>query len=69
MSNNANSKSSGGYVPRSNSSYIKGFMHSYGLKPWNDDDVQEGKQIIEKFKELDRMQWEEEQANGQAQRK
>jgi hypothetical protein len=56
-------------VPRSNNSYIKGFMHSYGLKPWNDDDVQEGKQIIEKFKELDRMQWEEEQANGQAQRK
>ncbi|KAJ5740989.1 hypothetical protein N7493_000861 [Penicillium malachiteum] len=25
------------------------FMFSFGLKPWNDDDVQEGKRILEAF--------------------
>jgi len=30
-------------------------MHSYGLKPSDDDDVEEGKRIIEAFKEQDRQ--------------
>ncbi|KAJ6035974.1 hypothetical protein N7540_000253 [Penicillium herquei] len=25
------------------------FMFSYGLKPWNDDDVEEGKRILQAF--------------------
>ena len=29
---------------------MKGFMESYGLKIWNDDDVQEAKQIINEMK-------------------
>jgi hypothetical protein len=33
-------------------------MHSYGLKPWNTDDVEEGKQIVEAMKEHDRRDWE-----------
>jgi hypothetical protein len=46
---------------QSNNSYYKpyggwtGFMHSHGLKPWDDDDVEEGKRIIEAFKEHDRQ--------------
>lgn len=56
------------YVPRSNNSIHQGFggwnnfMHSYGLKPWNPDDVEEGKRIVEAFKEGDKQDWEEQQA-------
>ncbi|KAI0069894.1 hypothetical protein K474DRAFT_1609691, partial [Panus rudis PR-1116 ss-1] len=27
------------------------FMHSYGLKPWNNGDVEEGKAILEGLKQ------------------
>ena len=56
------------YVPKSNADIYRpfggwpGFMHSYGLKTWNTDDVEEGKQIVEAFKEQDKRNWEEEQA-------
>ena len=58
---------SSGYVPKSNYHYYKDFgsfhkfMHSYGLKPWNDDDVQEATAIIQAFKDQDRYEWEQEQ--------
>ncbi|KAI0320152.1 hypothetical protein OF83DRAFT_656388 [Amylostereum chailletii] len=63
------SKSQGGsasntYVPKSNNSPFggwKGFMRSYGLKPEDLDDVEEGKKILEAFKEQDRDEWEEAQ--------
>ena len=38
------------------------FMHSYGLKPWNHDDVQEGKAIVEAMKDADRQGGEGEQS-------
>lgn len=56
------------YVPPSNADVYRpfggwpGFMHSYGLKPSNLDDVEEGKQIVEQMKENDKMDWEEKQA-------
>ena len=56
------------YVPRSDYSIHQSyggwnnFMHSHGLKPWNDDDVQEGKAIVQAMKEMDKQDWEEEQA-------
>ena len=62
-------KTSDTFVPKSNNQYYQGFggynnfMHSYGLKPWDDDDVQEGKAIIEAFKEADRQEWEDAQKN------
>ncbi|KAH9899328.1 hypothetical protein C8Q73DRAFT_638018 [Cubamyces lactineus] len=65
----ASNKTSDTYVPKSNNEYYKSFggynnfMRSYGLKPWDDDDVQEGKAIIEAFKEGDRQDWEEAQKN------
>jgi len=37
-------------------------MRSYGLKPSDLDDVEQGKQIIEGFKRADKQQWEEAQA-------
>lgn len=68
MPDNKNSNTnSGAYVPKSDYHYYKNFggfhnfMHSYGLKPWNDDDVQEAKSIIEAFREHDRAEWEEAQ--------
>lgn len=33
------------------------FMHSYGLKPWDHDDIQEGKAIIQGFRDQDRYEW------------
>ncbi|EAU89475.2 hypothetical protein CC1G_07701 [Coprinopsis cinerea okayama7 len=39
------------------------FMHSHGLKPWDLDDVEEGKRIVEGIKEGHRLDWEEEQKN------
>ena len=56
------------YVPPStNSIYAPfggwpGFMHSYGLKPSDLDDVEEGKRIVEGFKAIDKQDWEERQA-------
>ena len=37
-------------------------MHSYGLKPWDLGDVEEGKRIVEGFKANDKLDWEEKQA-------
>ncbi|KAF8876823.1 hypothetical protein BD779DRAFT_1559227 [Infundibulicybe gibba] len=62
-----NRKPSQTYQPKSNNYYYESFggwtnfMHSYGLKPWNDDDVEEGKQIVEGFKRQDKFEWEEAQ--------
>lgn len=56
------------YVPPSNNSIYSsfggwpGFMQSYGLKPWDLNDVEEGKRIVEGFKEHDKLEWEEKQA-------
>jgi hypothetical protein len=61
------SSSSKKYVEPSTNSYYtsyggwQNFMHSYGLKPWDLDDVEEGKRIVQAFKDADREQWEEEQ--------
>lgn len=55
------------YVPKSDYQYYKdfggfnNFMHSYGLKPSDHDDIQEGKAIIEGFREQDRYEWEQAQ--------
>jgi len=55
------------YVPKSDNQYYKSwggynnFMRSYMLKPWDHDDIQEGKMIIEGMREADRLGWEEEQ--------
>ena len=38
-----------------------GFMRSYGLKPHDDDDVYEAKQILQGMKDGDKFAWEEEQ--------
>lgn len=60
------------YIPKSNNSYYSsfggwnGFMASYGLKTWNPDDVEEGKQILQAFKDNDRRDWEEAQAAAKA---
>lgn len=68
--NSGSSKKTGGaqtYVERSNNSYYApyggwiGFMQSHGLKHTDLDDVEEGKAILAKLKELDRYDWEEEQ--------
>jgi hypothetical protein len=56
------------YVPPSNNSIYRpfggwpGFMHSYGLKPSDPDDVEEGKRIVEGLKAIDKQDWEEKQA-------
>jgi len=55
------------YVPKSDYQYYKAwggfnnFMRSYGLKPWDHDDIQEGKRIIQGMRDGDRWEWEEEQ--------
>lgn len=65
---NSNARGGTPYIPKSNNSYYapfggwQGFMHSYGLKPWDDDDVQEGHAIVDAMKRHDRHDWEEEQA-------
>jgi len=49
-------------APKSNYEYYKayggwpGFMLSYGLKPWDLDDVEEGKAIIRGLRECDAME-------------
>lgn len=56
------------YIQKSDYEYYKsfggwvGFMHSFGLKPTDSDDVEEGRSILEGFKKVDRMEWEEEQS-------
>ncbi len=58
QSSSSSKTTSGG--GRSNSSYQKdfggynNFMASYGLKPSSDSDVQEGKAILEAFREADK---------------
>ncbi|KAK0214138.1 hypothetical protein IW262DRAFT_300413 [Armillaria fumosa] len=64
-----NTQSGSTYQSKSNNSYYESFggynnfMHSYGLKPWDMDDVEEGKAIIQMFKEQDRLEHEEAQKN------
>ncbi|KAH8998484.1 hypothetical protein EDB92DRAFT_1941314 [Lactarius akahatsu] len=43
---------------------MQGFMHSYGLKMWDDDDVQEAKAILDGFREIDAAAAEEDKANS-----
>jgi len=67
MSDAKNSKKGSGYVPKSNYQYYKdfggfnNFMHSHGLKTYDHNDIQEGKAIIEGFREQDRYEWEQSQ--------
>lgn len=57
------------FVPKSDNEYYKHFggrnkfMVSYGLKPWEDDDVEEGKTILNAFRKQDKYEWEQEQAS------
>jgi hypothetical protein len=37
------------------------FMISYGLKPWDDDDIEEGIAIVEAMEEGDKHDWDERQ--------
>lgn len=66
-SSEGSSKSSG---QKSNYQYHKeaggynNFMHSHGLKPWDDDDVQEGKAILDAFREYDRQDAEAQGKSG-----
>ncbi|EKM61260.1 uncharacterized protein PHACADRAFT_190408 [Phanerochaete carnosa HHB-10118-sp] len=54
-------KDSGSEAPARKSDYqyqkdfggFNNFMHSYGLKTWDHDDIREGKAIIEAFREQD----------------
>ncbi|EKM79752.1 hypothetical protein AGABI1DRAFT_113057 [Agaricus bisporus var. burnettii JB137-S8] len=61
--NNANANANSG-ATRSNNSYYKAyggwpnFMHSHGLKPWDLDDVEEGRAILEAMKAYDREEGE-----------
>ena len=62
-----NKSSNSEYKEKSDYEYYKGFggyqnfMHSYGLKIHNMDDVEEGKAIIQGFREQDRYEWEQSQ--------
>lgn len=61
--------SNSGYKEKSNYAYYKdfggfnNFMHSYGLKPWDHDDIQEGKAIIQAFREHDREEQKQKESN------
>ncbi|KAF8980153.1 hypothetical protein BDQ17DRAFT_1371775 [Cyathus striatus] len=69
-SSSSSKDSSSDYQPRSNNSYYKtfhnypGWMASHGLKHYNQDDVVEGKAILEGYKEMDRISWEEGQGSA-----
>ncbi|TFK65391.1 hypothetical protein BDN72DRAFT_845615 [Pluteus cervinus] len=58
------------FVPKSDKQYYDSyggwtnFMVSHGLKPYDPDDVMEGKAILDAFKEADRYEWEEKQKEG-----
>ena len=61
------SKSSGKPKPTLNSIYAsfggwQNFLLSYGLKPYNDDDVEEGKRIAQTLLEHDLEDWAESEA-------
>jgi hypothetical protein len=43
---------------------MQGFMHSYGLKMWNPDDVQEAKAILDGSREIDAAAAEADKANS-----
>ncbi len=55
------------FVPRTDYAICKPFggfhrfMQSYGLKPWDDDDIAEAKRILEGMRDADRYEWEEAQ--------
>ena len=55
------------YIPQSNDAIYEtfggwdNFMNSYGLKPWDEDDVDQGMAIVEAMREGDKYDWEEEQ--------
>lgn len=67
-----NPSASGTYVEKSTYSYYSSFggwmnfMHSHGLKHYDLDDVEEGKRIVQGFKDQDRYEWEEEQKEKKA---
>ena len=67
-SNSSASDASSG--PKTNYAYtkpyggMKGFMESYGLKLWDDDDVQEAKAILDGFREMDAAAAEMEKADS-----
>ena len=56
--------------PKTNYAYTKpyggmqGFMHSYGLKMWNDADVQQAKAILDEFRADDAAAAEADKANS-----
>ncbi|KAH9080429.1 hypothetical protein EDB83DRAFT_2339380, partial [Lactarius deliciosus] len=43
---------------------MHGFMRSYGLKTWDNDDVQEAKAILDGFRKVDAAAAEEDKANS-----
>ena len=43
-------------------------MHSFGLKPWKDDDVDEGKQILTGFVAQDKEEAKEEETMKEKQK-
>jgi hypothetical protein len=62
----ANATTSSRPKPTLNSIYAKlggwqKFLLSYGLKPYNDDDVEEGKSIAQAMLDQDLKEWEEEE--------
>lgn len=62
----------GQYRPRPEAYYhdefggYNNFMASFGLNPWNLNDKQEAKAIIEGFRRQDKYTWEQEQLAKQA---
>ena len=67
-SNSSASDASSG--PKTNYAYtkpyggMKGFMESYGLKLWDDDDVKEAKAILNEFRKMDTAAAEKDKANS-----
>lgn len=63
----SSSDDSGTYEEPSNNSIYReyggwpNYMHSHGLKPWDLDDVEEGKAITQAYKDMHRHDWEEAQ--------
>jgi hypothetical protein len=70
--NENNAGQSEQYVPQSNDAIYESFggwdnfMNSYGLKPWDDDDIKDGMAIVEAIREGDKSDWEEGQKRRQA---
>jgi len=60
---NSNAQSSGTPKPTLNSIYAsfggwQNFLLSYGLKPYNDDDIEEGRRIAQEMLKYDLEEWE-----------